>query len=45
MRVPSLGTPPDAADNKAAVVLVNENTTDVTLRVLRSPVGPARALP
>ena len=45
MRVSSLGTPPGAADNKAAVVLVNENTTDVTLRVLRSPVGRARALP
>ena len=40
VRVSSFGTPP-AADNKAVVVLVNENTTDVTPT---ASINPAAAL-
>ena len=43
VRVSSFGTPPGAADNKAVVVLVNENTTDVTLTASINPAG--RSLP
>lgn len=39
VRVSSFGTPPGAADNKAVVVLVNENTTDVTLTASINPAG------
>jgi glucuronoarabinoxylan endo-1,4-beta-xylanase len=39
VRVSAYGTPPGAADSKAVVVLVNENTADVTLTTSISPAG------
>ncbi|HEX6705552.1 MAG TPA: hypothetical protein VF169_12390 [Albitalea sp.] len=39
VRLSSFGTPAGAADSKAVMVLVNENTTDVTLTVAINPSG------
>jgi len=39
VRVSAYGTPSGAADNKAVVVLVNENTSDVTLSTSITPAG------
>jgi glucuronoarabinoxylan endo-1,4-beta-xylanase len=39
VRVSAFGTPAGAADNKAVVVLVNENATDVTLTTSINPAG------
>jgi glucuronoarabinoxylan endo-1,4-beta-xylanase len=39
VRVSAYGTPPGTADAKAVVVLVNENTSDVTLTASISPAG------
>jgi glucuronoarabinoxylan endo-1,4-beta-xylanase len=39
VRVSAYGTPPGATDSKAVVVLVNENTADVTLTTSISPAG------
>jgi len=41
VHVSSFGTPPGATDNKAVVVLVNENTVDVTLTASINPAGRA----
>jgi glucuronoarabinoxylan endo-1,4-beta-xylanase len=41
VRVSAFGTPPGATDNKAVVVLVNENATDVTLTTSINPAGRA----
>ena len=39
VRVSAFGTPAGTADNKAVVVLVNENATDVTLTTSIAPAG------
>ncbi|MCT7314875.1 hypothetical protein N5I87_02580 [Ralstonia sp. CHL-2022] len=39
VRVSAFGTPAGATDNKAVVVLVNENSTDVTLTTSINPAG------
>ncbi len=39
VRVSTLGTPAGASVNKAVVVLVNENATDVTLTASINPAG------